>query len=68
MIFTKLLKLWSALRLKNKEAVIRFPETLLSKDYFQDFIDQLRLEVIAQKSSLTEEQLWQLTEHIQQDW
>ncbi len=53
---------------ENKEAVIRFPETLVSKDYIRDFIDYLRVEETAQKSKLTEEQLWEMTEHIQNAW
>ncbi|MCS6989487.1 MAG: hypothetical protein NZM06_08225 [Chloroherpetonaceae bacterium] len=57
-----------SVKFENKEAVIRFPETLISKEYVQDFIAHLRVEDIAQKSALTEAELWEMTERIQAEW
>lgn len=56
------------IKFENKETVIRFPETLVSKEYVQEFIAYLRLEEIAQKSALTDAQLWEMTEQIQAEW
>jgi ribosomal protein S13 len=57
-----------SIKFENQEAVIRFPEKLISEDYVQAFIEQLHIEEIARKSQLTDEQVWEMTEQIQQEW
>lgn len=50
------------------DVVVKFPKQLVSSAYVQDFLERLRLENLIQKSQLTEEQAWQLTEEIKEAW
>jgi len=49
-------------------AVLKFPKRLVSSTYLQNFLERLRLETIALKSQLTEEQAWELSEEVKQQW
>ncbi|MFQ5708274.1 MAG: hypothetical protein ACE5HO_12535 [bacterium] len=53
---------------KDDEAILRFPKQLVSSGYVQAFLERLRLEAIVEKSQLTEEQAWELSEEIKQEW
>lgn len=53
---------------EKDEAIIKFPKQYISADYVQQFIERLRLEAIIEKSNLTEEQAWELSEQLKQDW
>jgi len=53
---------------KDDEAILRFPKQLVSSAYVQEFLERLRLEAIVEKSHLTEEQAWELSEEIKQEW
>lgn len=57
-----------SIKFENKEAMIRFPEELISAETVQNFIEQLRVDTITQKSKLTEKQVWEMTEQIQKEW
>jgi len=50
------------------EAILKFPKQLLSSDYVQQFLERLRIEAIVEKSKLTEEQAWELSEQLKEDW
>ena len=50
------------------DVVIKFPKQFVSSDYVQNFLERLRLETIAQKSQLLEEQAWELSEEVKQQW
>lgn len=53
---------------KDDEAILRFPKQLVSSEYVQEFLERLRLETIVEKSQLTEEQAWELSEEMKQKW
>jgi|YNPMSStandDraft_2_1061718.scaffolds.fasta_scaffold13558_2 fructoselysine-6-P-deglycase FrlB-like protein len=53
---------------ENKEVVIRLPKQMLTETFVQEFIGYLKVEEIAQKSRLTEAQLQEIVEQIQQEW
>ncbi len=50
------------------EAILKFPKQFASADYVQQFLERLRLEAISEKSELTEEQAWELSEQLKQEW
>ena len=52
----------------KNQAILKFPKQLASSDYVQQFLERLRLETIIEKSKLTEEQAWELSEEIKQEW
>jgi hypothetical protein len=43
---------------EKDEAILKFPKQYISADYVQQFPERLRLEVIIEKSKLSEEQAW----------
>jgi hypothetical protein len=53
---------------KDDEAILKFPKQLASTRYVQDFLERLRLEVIVEKSQLSEEKAWELSEKLKQEW
>ena len=50
------------------EAILKFPKQFASTDYVQQFLERLRLEAIVEESKLTEEQAWELSEQLKQEW
>ncbi len=50
------------------DVIVKFPKQLVSSAYVQDFLERLRLENVIQRSQLTEEQAWQLSEEIKDAW
>jgi hypothetical protein len=56
------------LHFNNQQAVLSFPQELLSADYVQDFLDRLKVEAVLEKSQLTEAQASTLAESIQENW
>jgi hypothetical protein len=53
---------------KDDKAIIKFPKQLMSSTYVQEFLERLRIEAMMEKSQLTEEQAWELSEKIKQEW
>lgn len=53
---------------EKDEAILKFPKQFISADYVQQFLERLRLEAIVEKSKLTEEQAWELSEQLKQEW
>ncbi len=51
-----------------EDVVLKFPKRLVSSSYLQDFLEKLRLEMLAMKSRMTEEQVWELSEDVKQQW
>lgn len=52
----------------KSQAILKFPKKFVSTKYVQQFLERLRLEAIVEKSQLTEEQAWDLSEQIKQEW
>ena len=57
-----------AITFEAEEVVVKFPKQLVSSTYVQDFLERLRLETILLKSQLSEEQAWELSEEVKQQW
>ena len=53
---------------KDDEVILKFPKKLVSSGYVQDFLERLRLEAIVEKSQLSDEEAWKLSEEIKQKW
>ncbi len=53
---------------KDDKAILKFPKQLISSGYVQEFLERLRLEAIVEKSQLSEEQAWELSEDIKREW
>ena len=56
------------LQFDKQQAVLSFPQELLAADYVQVFLEKLKTEALLEKSQLTEEQVLDLSESIQEDW
>ena len=56
------------LQFENQQAVLSFPQELLATDYVQAFLERLKLEILLEKSQLTEEQVFSLSEEVQENW
>jgi hypothetical protein len=50
------------------DVVLKFPKQLVSSAYVQDFLERLRTESVLQRSQLTEEQAWELSEELKEAW
>lgn len=53
---------------EKDEAILKFPKAFISANYVQQFIERLHLEAIVEKSKLTEDQAWELSEQLKQEW
>ena len=53
---------------KDDQAILKFPKQMASSGYVQEFLARLRFEALAEKSQLTEEQAWELSEELKQQW
>lgn len=53
---------------ENNIAVLKFPRQLASSVHVQEFLEWLRIESILEKSEMTDEQAWELSEKIKEDW
>ena len=50
------------------DVVLKFPKQWISSAYVQNFLERLRLKTIIQRSRLTEEQAWGLSEDVKEQW
>jgi hypothetical protein len=50
------------------DAILKFPKQFLSSSYVQEFLERLRLEVIAEKSKLSDDEAWELSEEMKESW
>jgi len=50
------------------DLILSFPKDLISSKYISRFIERLEMEKIAQKSLLSEENAWRLSEEIKESW
>ena len=56
------------IEVKNGDLILSFPKDLISSKYISRFIERLEMEKIAQKSLLSEENAWRLSEEIKGSW
>ena len=53
----------------NKDNIlIQIPKNMISNSYLEKFLERLEIEEIAEKNSMTEEQAWNLSEEIKENW
>ena len=60
--------LGGVVKVENEDIVLSFPKNLVSSKYVSRFIERLEMEKIAQKSELSEEDAWKLSEEIKKSW
>ena len=53
---------------EKEEAILKFPKQLVASDYVQKFLERLRIEAIVEKSKLTEDMAWKLSEELKNEW
>lgn len=53
---------------KNNEILLSFPQYLVSSQYLQSVIERLELEAVAEKSTLSETDAWNLAEELKVEW
>ncbi len=53
---------------EKDEAILKFPKQLVASDYVQKFLERLRIEAIVEKSKLTEDMAWKLSEELKKEW
>ena len=53
---------------RNKDLIITMPRKFVKSDFVQEFLDRLDAEMIAQKSKLSYENAWRLSEELKESW
>ncbi len=54
---------------EHDEVIVKFPKQLIATDkYVYDFVELLRIKQLLEKSQMTEQQIWELSEEIKQNW
>ncbi|MBN2011810.1 hypothetical protein JW960_20945 [candidate division KSB1 bacterium] len=53
---------------EKDDAILKFPKQLIASDYVQEFLERLRLEEIAEKSEISDQQTWELSEQLKKEW
>ena len=56
------------IKTEGKNLVVRIPKNLISKDYVERFVERIELEMLVEKSRMTEKEAWKLSEEIKEDW
>ena len=56
------------LSFENEYAVIKFPNALIIQDYIQQLLQRVQLETWVENSKLSEEQAWELSEQLKEEW
>jgi len=56
------------LSFENEYAVIKFPKALITQDYIQQLLQKIQLETSVENSELSEEQAWELSEQLKDEW
>jgi hypothetical protein len=52
----------------DQHAVLTFPQELLAEDFVQEFLAKLKAEMVHSKSQLTDDEILNLSESIQENW
>lgn len=55
-------------KVSNDNILIQIPKNFLSNAYLEKFLERLEAEEIAEKNSMTEEEAWNLSEEIKNNW
>ncbi len=56
------------IKVNNDNILIQIPKNLLSNAYLERFLERLETEEIADKNYMTEEEAWNLSEEIKENW
>lgn len=56
------------LSFENEFAVIKFLNALITQDYIQQLLQKIQLETSVENSELSEEQAWELSEQLKDEW
>lgn len=55
-------------KVDKKNILIQFPKNLISNPYLEKFLERLEIEEIAVKNHMSEEEAWNLSEKIKDNW
>ena len=55
-------------KVNNDNILIQIPKNMISNSYLEKFLERLEIEEIAEKNSMSEEQAWNLSEEIKENW
>jgi len=54
---------------ERDEVIVKFPKHLIATSkYLYDFIELLRAKQVLQESEMTDQQIWELSEEVKQQW
>ncbi|HEY4481721.1 MAG TPA: hypothetical protein VI489_02605 [Candidatus Brocadiaceae bacterium] len=56
------------MQMEGKNLVVKIPKDLISKDYVERFIERIELEILVEKSQMTDKEAWKLSEELKEDW
>ncbi len=56
------------MKLEDQNIVLKFPKKLMSETYLNRLIERLEVEDTASKNQMTEEEAWQISEEIKENW
>jgi hypothetical protein len=56
------------IKFEGDNIILKFPRNTITSRYFQDFLNRMRLEINAQKSEITDEEIFEISEEIKQNW
>lgn len=55
-------------KLENNDVIIKFPNEYISNSLIEKFLERLNLEELAEKNQMTENQVEEISEEINNDW
>ena len=55
-------------KINNDNILIQIPKNLISNSYLEKFLARLEVEEIAEKNAMTDEQAWNLSEEVKENW
>ncbi|MFQ5456714.1 MAG: hypothetical protein ACE5EA_11060 [Nitrospirota bacterium] len=48
--------------------LLKIPKDLIARDYVERFMDRIELEILVKKGRMSEEEAWELSERLKEDW
>ena len=56
------------IKTEGQNLVVKIPKNLFSKDYVEQFVERIELEMLVEKSRMKNKEAWDLSEKIKNDW
>ncbi len=56
------------IKMEGNNLVVKIPRGLISRDYVERFVERVELEMLVEKSQMTNKEAWELSEKVKEDW